>query len=104
MSTITSAKPRHISRQIAVAACCSLLALIAIPAAVVLVTEEADALLVLMPARGLLQEMPAGASILSWDDWSATIAAGGDGTIYDIYAAGALLVLPIRSRSCLNLS
>ncbi len=103
MSTTTSFGSGRLIRQTALAAWCSVVAMIVIPAVMLLATEDAEALLVVMPGEGLLDEMPAGAAILSWDKWSATISVGRTGTVHDIYTAGALLVLPIRPNSCLNL-
>lgn len=88
-------------RDVAVALVLALMALVAIPAVLVLLTDEADALLVIAPAKRLLAAMPEGSGLLVENGWSAVIAGGRKDIAWDAYAAGALLVLPARRSSCM---
>jgi len=72
-------------------------------AAVLAVTEDAEAVLVVLPRPALLSGMPEGSGLVWWNGPFAAIASGGTGTVAHAYKTGALLVLPVRAQTCLFL-
>jgi hypothetical protein len=72
---------------------------IAILTAIMRLTGEAPAALVLFPPPGLIAALPPGAAITSVGRFSITLK-GGNGLVSALYAAGAPLVLPAGLTAC----
>ncbi|MCB1387051.1 MAG: hypothetical protein KDJ80_14040 [Nitratireductor sp.] len=104
MSTTTRALggARGIARFVGVSA--GLLALwLVLVLAITWLFEPADAVLALYPGGRSSVELPPHVSIVTWQGRAARLTADTPGWVGDVYASGALLVLPVRRRSCLDL-
>lgn len=77
-----------------------LLAWIALLALVMRLWGQAPAALAILPPGGMLAALPEGTAIISAGPFSVTVS-GGAGLVADLYAAGALLVLPAGLTGCL---
>ena len=70
-------------------------------AAMMLVSDDAPAALVLLPDAALMQALPEGVSILSQTRFTITLAGA---TAQSLYHAGAVLVLPAGLLGCAPLT
>ena len=73
---------------------------VGILAAVMWVTGEAPAALVILPPADMLDHLPAGTALVSIGPYSVTLRGGSD-LVGMLYRAGALLVLPAGLTGCL---
>lgn len=73
---------------------------IALLALVMRLSGEAPAALVILPPGGMLAALPPGAAVTSAGPYSVTVR-GDAGLVAQLYAAGALLVLPAGLTGCL---
>ncbi len=75
---------------------------LAASAGILYLTDRAEAVLVVTPGTGFAAALPVGAGILEWDGSLALLSAGREGLVADLYASGALLVLPARRSGCME--
>ena len=87
-------------RRLALALPVVLVAWIALLALVMRLSGQAPAALAILPPGGMLAAVPQGAAVTSAGPYSVTVS-GGAGLVADLYAAGALLVLPAGLTGCL---
>lgn len=87
-------------RRLALALPVVLVAWIALLALVMRLSGQAPAALAILPPGGMLAALPPGAAVTSTGPYSVTVS-GGAGLVADLYAAGALLVLPAGLTGCL---
>jgi hypothetical protein len=87
-------------RRIALALPVVALAWIALLALVMRLSGEAPAALVILPPEGMLAALPSDVAVTSAGPFSVTVS-GGAGLVAQLYAAGALLVLPAGLTGCL---
>lgn len=73
---------------------------IGILAAVMWITGQAPAALVILPPSDLLDHLPPGTAVVSIGPYSITLR-GGDDLVTALYQAGATLVLPAGLTGCL---
>lgn len=81
----------------------ALLSWFALSAGIFLIAGEAPAALVVLPAAGLMGNLPAEVRIVSWNDHTAVLTSARSDYVRELYKAGALLVLPARKQGCLSL-
>lgn len=73
---------------------------IALLALVMRLSGEVPAALVILPPEGMLAALPSDVAVTSAGPFSVTVS-GGAGLVAQLYAAGALLVLPAGLTGCL---
>jgi hypothetical protein len=73
-------------------------------AAILALTEEADAVTVVFPPRALMNGLPEGVYVLEWDGPTAVLKGTRKGYVADLYRHGAPFVLPARAAGCMTLS
>jgi hypothetical protein len=101
MSLTTEA--RRMARRVLTACMAALAGAVLLSAAVLALTEDAEAVLVVLPRPALLSSLPEGSGLVWWNGPFAAIASRGEGTVAHAYRTGALLVLPVRAQTCLSL-
>lgn len=87
-------------RRIALALPLVAVAWIALLALVMRLSGEAPAALVILPPEGMLAALPSDAAVTSAGPYSVTVKGGAE-LVAQLYAAGALLVLPAGLTGCL---
>lgn len=75
----------------------------AVSAGLMLVSGAAPAALVVLPDQAFFDELPDDIRILQWRRRSAVVTSSNPDYVRRLYKAGALLVLPARKQSCLDL-
>ncbi len=71
--------------------------------ALTLVPGNAQAVTVIMPNDDLRRALPSNISVISWGTYTAQLASNDPDFVRELYAAGALLVLPTLDAFCLSL-
>ncbi len=72
-------------------------------AAMTLLPGASTAVTVVFPSKRLMNALPEGIYVLEWNSVTARIISKKPAFVLELYRAGALLVLPDRSSSCLAL-
>jgi hypothetical protein len=73
-------------------------------AAMMLLSDDAPAALVLFPDSALMRDLPPGVSILSRNAFSVTLSGEAGDFAQSLYRAGAKLVLPAGLLGCAPLT
>lgn len=78
-----------------------LIAVMIMFAALFAITGEAPAALVVFPPDNYPERLPDDIRLLRWDDRTAVMTSENRDYVQRLYAAGALLVLPVRKNGCI---
>ena len=100
MSTTTE---RGLWRGVLLALPLVVLGWVAVTASVALFTDAAPGAVAFLPGDDFVERLPEGAALVSVSPWSVSVASEAPGLARDLYAAGALLVLPAGLPGCLPL-
>ena len=95
---------RGLARGILLALPLALMGWIGVTASVALFTDAAPGAVAFFPSDGFVTRLPEGAALVDARALAVTVASEAPGLARDLYAAGALLVLPAGLPGCLPLS
>lgn len=72
-------------------------------AAITLLPGASTVVTVVFPSKRLMNALPEGVYVLEWNGATARIISEKPVFVRELYRAGALLVMPARSSSCIAL-